>query len=222
MGNIKNEIGNLYGRLIVTEYKGLNKSNQAMWVCQCSCGEKVTVIGKLLRNGSTKSCGCLKHDVIIKKNYKHGCTHTGLYSSWRAMKERCNSINGKNYENYGGRGIFVTQEWNKSFENFKNWALQSGYSEGLTIERLDVNEGYCPSNCTWIPLSEQGINKRSTKWVTVNEITKTMSDWARFIGISVGTLFSNERNGVEIEKYIMWKLDHKGLRYPRHDRRAPQ
>jgi hypothetical protein len=150
-----------------------------MWLCECSCGEKVKVSGKALRNGNTKSCGCWRHDVLIERNYKHGGRKTSLYGSWRAMKSRCNRIKDTAYKYYGARGITVTKEWNESFVNFKKWAFQNGYVEGLTIERISVNEGYSPDNCTWIPLKEQGINKSSTKWITVNGVTKTMSDLKR-------------------------------------------
>lgn len=109
---------------------------------------------------------------------------------WKNMKARCfNPSTGKDYVNYGKRGISVCAEWKNSFENFYEWAIQNGYRDGLTIERIDVNKGYSPSNCTFIPMKEQPINRRNTL-LTVNGITKPKQDWAKECGISLTTLSS--------------------------------
>ena len=90
----------------------------------------------------------------------HGLSKTRLYNIWCGMKKRCNSSNNKGYKNYGGRGIKVCEEWNNDFRAFYDWAMKNGYREDLTLEREEVNEGYCPENCSWIPMSEQPKNER--------------------------------------------------------------
>lgn len=162
--------GQRYGRLVVLErvanktYNGKNKS-RTQWLCQCDCGNQVTVTGNSLRIGVTKSCGCLMHEKAVecgKKRKTHGMTHTRLYDIWRGMKKRCNDTNNAAYQNYGGRGIKICEDWNNDFVKFKDWAVQNGYADQLTIERRDVNKGYSPENCCWIPKAEQGKNKRTT------------------------------------------------------------
>jgi hypothetical protein len=214
MGKIKDEAGNKYNRLTVIGFSGLSKDNKALWKCKCDCGNEAIVSGKALRKGTTKSCGCQKSESTIKRNTTHGCTGARLYRIWQGMKSRCNDINFPAYKDYGGRGIKICEAWQNSFPNFKEWANKSGYAERLSIERKDVNGGYDPENCTWVTLPEQGINKRSTRWVTVDGVTKTMSDWARTIGIAISTIFCLEKEGKEIEDYIRWKLNHPGERYP--------
>lgn len=106
------------------------------------------------------------------------------------MKARCyNKCTGKDYVNYGGRGIRVCDEWKNSFESFYNWALESGYEDGLTIERVNVNLGYDPSNCTFIPMEQQPINRRNTL-LTIDGVTKPKQQWAREQGIKLTTLSS--------------------------------
>lgn len=99
----------------------------------------------------------------IKPNYKTGESRTRLYATWLDMKRRCSKPNCKDYKNYGGRGIFVTNEWINNFNIFKKWAYENGYSDSLTIERINVNGIYEPSNCKWVPMSEQSKNRRNVK-----------------------------------------------------------
>lgn len=213
MGKIKDMTGEKFGNLQIIEFAGLDSDNKALWLCRCDCGTEKVVPGKCLRSGSIKSCGCLKSKIAIQRNTTHGACRTKLYNSWRGMKERCLNPNSEAYRHYGARGITICSAW-LDFTAFKDWALANGYSDGLSIERLDVNRNYCPDNCAWIPLSEQGVNKRSTKWITVNGATNTMSGWAREIGVEIQTIFLAERNGIDIPQYIGWKLDNPGKRYP--------
>ena len=118
----------------------------------------------------------------------HGETRTRLYRTWCHMKGRCNCKTDNSYKHYGGRGIKICNEWDDSYEAFKKWAMDNGYTDSLTIERIDVNGNYEPSNCRWATQSEQCRNKRKTIYVTCDGETKTLANWAEDLGVSYYTL----------------------------------
>jgi len=154
MAIVKDIKDNKYGRLLVQEYFGI-KGKEGHWTCLCDCGNSTIVNGSKLRRGHTQSCGCLHKETTAKINYSHGGVGSKLYGKWESMKGRCHPIHG--HKNYGLRGISVCKEWG-DFAVFREWAIANGYSDNLSIERVDVNGNYCPENCTWIPLSEQARN----------------------------------------------------------------
>lgn len=163
-------VGQRFGRLTVTGYAGTDKRGEAVWDCICDCGSKSAVRGSHLRKGAVQSCGCYAKEATAERmrvtrtkgNTRHGCTDTRLYSTWTNMKTRCLNPNNRTYKWYGAVGVTICQEW-MQFENFKEWALSSGYQEDLTIERVNPFGNYCPENCKWIPLVEQRRNQRRSK-----------------------------------------------------------
>jgi hypothetical protein len=155
------------------------ESKSIYWLCKCDCGKSIEVRGSSLISGHTKSCGCYLSDKLTEKNTKHGGFGTRLYSIWQGMKKRCYVISDKDYHNYGGRGIKICDKWLNDFEAFQKWSLNHGYSNELTIDRINVNGNYEPCNCRWADLLEQNNNKRSNKLLTVANKTMTLSMWAR-------------------------------------------
>ena len=182
----KNEIGNRYGRLVVTEFAGIGAEKRALWRCRCDCGKETVVDGKSLRSGNTKSCGCLNVDNSTKRivalNTKHGKTNHPLFGRWSNMLCRCENPHAINYADYGGRGITVCEEWH-DFQKFYDWAMESGYSPGLSVDRIDNSKGYSPDNCRWATLNEQAANRRSTRLIEFQGETHCLSEWARKFGV---------------------------------------
>lgn len=159
-----NLINQRFGRLLVTSDSGRRStSRDVLWQCRCSCGREVVINGKRLLGGTTKSCGCLQRELLSARSTKHGGRNTRLYRIWCAMKTRCTDPNTRDWKNYGARGITVCNEWMNDFATFKDWALSSGYSDDLTIDRIDNDMGYCPQNCRWATRAEQNRNKRATQ-----------------------------------------------------------
>lgn len=158
---IKDLTGSVFGRWsVIKRDKSASRSN--MWICKCTCGSESSVNGTDLRNGSTKSCGCLRAEQLTS----HGMHQTRFYSIWSNMISRCNN---KNSPNYGGRGIKVCDEW-CTFENFKKDLYQSyqvhlrAYGESdTTLDRIDVNGNYEPRNVKWSTMREQVLNRRPGK-----------------------------------------------------------
>ena len=157
--------GRRFGRLTVirkTDQRG--PDGGMVYECLCDCGNTCFVWNNRLTikgHSRKRSCGCL-HD---ETHHAHGGSGTTLFHKWTGMKDRCYNQNARQYQDYGGRGISVCDEWRESFAAFRDWALANGYQEGLSIDRIDVNGNYCPENCRWITMAEQQRNKRpSSEW----------------------------------------------------------
>lgn len=171
-------IGKRFNNLVVIERVANSPNGQTVWKCKCDCGNTTIVRRGNLISGAVKSCGCL-----VRKKNSENCTHkmskTRLYQEWAGIKARCVYKNSVNNSDYGGRGIKMCKEWADSFVAFRDWALQNGYRDDLTIERIDVNGEYCPENCKWIPKSEQSSNRRSCIIITYNGKTQNLNDWCK-------------------------------------------
>lgn len=189
MGKKKHLTGLRVGKLLVIG-RSTRWNGSAGWLCKCDCGNTACIETYYLTAGLTKSCGCSRsgknNEALRESHIKHGCARTRLNTVYKNMKSRCINPNDRSYESYGGRGITVCDEWlgDSGFESFRDWALSSGYSDDLTIDRIDNNSGYSPQNCRWVDMSVQCRNRRSNHWVTHNGETKCLTDWAIQQGIS--------------------------------------
>ena len=150
--------GKKFGSLTVTG-RASRKGRDAFWSCKCDCGREVEVTSSNLKTGNTKSCGCLKRALLINKNHVHGFCDHKLYTVWCNMLTRCSN---KYYHRYGGRGISVCEEWKKP-EVFIQWALKSGWEDGLQIDRVDNDGDYCPENCRFVTRLENAHNKSALR-----------------------------------------------------------
>lgn len=173
-----NMIDKRFGNLtVIEECEKRTKNGHIKYKCVCDCGNITHVMGTLLRTGKIKSCGCRQG------NNKHGKCKTRIYHIYRGIKSRCYDKNCNGYKNYGGRGITVCDEWLNDFMNFYNWSMDNGYDDTLSIDRIDVNGNYEPSNCRWADLKVQANNKRNNVYLTYNGKTQTISQWAEELGI---------------------------------------
>ena len=168
MGAFKDLTGQTFHELTVLGQAGRDKHGKILWKCKCSCGNECITLGRHLTNGHCKSCGCLKNkNRAINSPYK-GLSHTRIFSIWKGMRYRCNDQNCVNYKDYGARGISVCAEWNEDvngFFRFLRWALENGYSSELTIDRIDNDGNYEPSNCRWADWGTQAGNRRKPEKV---------------------------------------------------------
>lgn len=179
--------GKKFGKLTVIKQNGY-KGNKMAWLCKCDCGNFTTVSTDSLNSGQTQSCGCLRKERLLAALTTHGMAHTKIYKIWEAMKRRCDCPKVERYSQYGGRGITYTLKW-KKFEPFYQWALSAGYKEGLSIDRINVNGNYEPSNCRWIPLRDQAYNKTTSKLLTCRGITLTIAEWSQRTGIPYEAIY---------------------------------
>lgn len=195
--------GDKYGKLVVLEY-GYKKDKKNYWKCVCECGKETTVSINSLRTGNSKSCGCLQKE--IAKKYRHSTTHgkfgTRIYQTWSAMKSRCYNSKVDSYKRYGARGITVCEDWKNDFTKFYEWAMNNGYEDDLTIERLNANGNYSPNNCTFIPGNQQSNNRRCSIFVKIGNETRNITGWEKATGIGRMTLYRRYHKGLRGEDLI--------------------
>ena len=191
MSKKRNIIGNKYGKLTVIAEAGQSKENHFQSLVRCECGKEFIARDTILIHGRTKQC----KQCSIDSHKTHGMSKDRLFFIWQSMRARCNNSHKKVYKDYGGRGIKVCDEWNNSFESFRDWAFSNGYSETLTIDRIDVNGNYEPSNCRWATILEQARNRRDNVMVDYEGKPTQISVVSELTGIKKGTIYHRIHHG---------------------------
>lgn len=188
MGKLIDLTGQKFGRLTVikrTDEIATNKS--AKWHCVCDCGNECIKSSTSLRKFPKSSCGCWKAEITSKLFKKYDIKNRKLYEIWKGIKARCFNINSKDYHNYGGRGITLCDEW-LDYNVFQKWAIEHGYIEGLTIERIDVNGNYCAGNCCWIENKLQAQNTRKVRRFIYKDKVYTIRQLSDMFNVNNRTL----------------------------------
>ena len=183
-------VGMKFGSLTVLKPSGtITKRGSRNWICQCECGNIEETTYRKLKEYPIKKCSKCRSKSFKAKSI----SNSGLYHTYKDMIRRCYNPKSRNYRLYGERGIEVCPEWQNSFETFMEWGIKSGYQEHLTIERIDVNGNYEPSNCTWIPRGEQGINRRVTHFIIYKGEKMPITWLADKVNVSVPTIRKYEK-----------------------------
>ena len=199
MSNFKDLTGQKFNKLTVVNRAESRRQPSGKlvtyWNCKCECGNTTQVRGCDLKDGHIKSCGC--------SHIKHGyANRERLYETWKNMKRRCYDLKNKRYKQYGGRGIIVCDEWLNDYMNFRNWAMENGYNDTLTIDRINVNGNYEPRNCRWATMIEQQNNVTRNRILEYKSSRKTMSEWAKIYNIPYSKFNKRIQMGWNIEKVI--------------------
>lgn len=188
--------GQRFSKLEVVRYYGLDKHKEALWLCKCDCGNETIVNGCHLRSGHTKTC---------RKCFLEEGQNERVYRIWREILTRCYNKGNKRYKDYGGRGIVMCDEWKSNFKTFYKWAMANGYQDDLTIDRINVNGNYEPSNCRWATWLQQANNKRNNRVFTYNGETLTLKQLAIKYGVDYRKTWSRLKLGWTIEQAIEGK-----------------
>jgi hypothetical protein len=190
---IKHKKGDRFGRLIIIER--LPKSRV---IAKCDCGNHKEFQLCSLITGKTKSCGCLN----IELTKKHGLCDHPLYSVWEGMIQRCYNKNALKYENYGGGGVKVCDEWRNDFKIFYDWCINNGWRDGLDIDKDIKGNGllYSPDTCTIVTHKQNTRNKGNNHYITYNGIKACISEWAEILGINEGALRARIKRKWDIER----------------------
>lgn len=189
--------GQKFNRLTVVKYHGkVGVSKAVAWQCICDCGKALIVTSGSLKSGKQKSCGCLRKEFKVV----HGGYKLAAFRIWAAMKQRCTNPKANRYADYGGRGIKVCDRW-QEFENFL--ADMGEKPEGMSIDRIDVNGDYGPSNCRWASMKTQGSNRRNNHILTAFGQSKSLAAFADEYKLEYNTLVRRLKKGWEVEKALL-------------------
>jgi len=195
MAKSEDYIGQRFGRLTVMSIDKENVSKNTYYICHCDCGSVVSVSRPNLRN-HTCSCGCLSRELSTI----HGLSKSRIGGIYRNMIHRCNNRKDHAYKDYGGRGIKVCEEWQNDIRSFYEWAMGNGYDDTLTLDRIDVNGNYEPTNCRWVDRKTQANNTRQNNHVIYGGKSYTVSELARTLGVSRNTIYRYYTTEKEVNK----------------------
>lgn len=197
---VVDKTGEVFGRLTVLRRSDRKSGRKTYWVCQCECGNIKEVRSDCL--GIVNSCGCLKREqnkINLEANHRHKLSGTRLYNEWQCIKRRCLNKNDKRYSDYGGRGIRLCDEWLVP-DNFFEWAMANGYRDDLTIDRVNNNCDYEPSNCRWVDNKTQSNNKRSNILINYCGKVQTLKQWCEELNINYKRSWDRYKRGLPLEK----------------------
>lgn len=172
------------------------------WLCVCECGNFKEVYLGSLQQGLTISCGCYHKKRIKEVCATHGKHGTRIYKIWKDMKQRCYNTNNLSYKEWGGRGILICDEWLYDFMTFYDWSMNNGYKDNLTIDRIDNNKGYSPSNCRWTNAKTQSRNKRNNINITINGEVHCLTDWCKILNLNHKTVSTRLSRGWSIARAL--------------------
>ena len=189
--------GKNFGSLVVVSFSH-RKNGKAHWRCTCECGNETIALGYNLSSGHTTSCGCRRYE-SNKAIVTHGKSKTMAHATWRRMRQRCSNPNDAGYAEYGGRGIRVCERWN-SFENF--YADMGDPPKGKSIDRINVDGDYEPSNCRWADDFTQGNNRRNVMRLTRDGVTMTISEWSKHLKLPRTTIVRRLEYGWPLDRVL--------------------
>lgn len=194
-------LGQKFGRLTVLSLSH-KKGYTRYFLCQCDCGKQTVVEKSALTTGKQISCGCARNERIRNlKRLPDG--YSRLHKIFHKMKARCYNPRSNRYSRYGARGIKICDEWLSDVDNFCRWAIENGYADNLSIDRIDNDGDYCPENCRWATNIEQSNNTSCNIFVTFNGKTQTLAQWSRELNIPTSTLHNRIRvNGWSVERAL--------------------
>lgn len=206
---ITDVVGKIFSFLtILSESITQAKYNQRIVEAECVCGSVKRYYLLNILYGKSKSCGCQR-----KTNLRHGMAGSSLYLVYNDIKTRCFNHKSTNYRHYGGRGITMCGEWRSDFMIFYEWALESGYAKGLTIDRINNDGGYEPNNCRWVTMKEQCRNRRSSLIIEYKGVKKTASEWVEEYGVPRKIFDNRRRRGWNIERCLTMPTDRTSKEY---------
>lgn len=193
-----------YGNLVAVSATNLrDKAGGVVWLFKCSCGNIKYVSANPVRQGRVRSCGCL-----LKS---HGMTDSRLFNIWVDMRQRCNNPKHPQYHVWGGKGVSVCKEWDSNFRAFYEWAMLNGYNDDLSIDRINNDGNYEPSNCRWATPRDQARNLSTNHKITIGGVTKILCEWIEESPISTATYHRRKRAGMSDEA-ALFTPPHRGLR----------
>ena len=203
---------------VICQVEGHN--GKTTWLCRCVCGTERVVLGTDLKANKSKSCGCLKREVSSKRakirNKTHGDSGKRLHVIWLGLSRRCYNPNEPHYNLYGGRGIKVCDEWRGNYVAFRDWALANGYDDKLTLDRIDSNGNYEPSNCRWATMKVQQNNRRNNHLLEWNGQAHNISEWAEMLNIDCRTITSRLYRGWSVEETLSVPVKTKSRKRKEH------
>lgn len=211
MGKYQDVTGQRFTRLVAVKDVGpKTKKGVHYWQCICDCGNIVEVDVTSLKSGNTQSCGCYgkeQRKIATQKKFTKygGLTKHALYRTWTHMKQRCVNPRDRAYKHYGGRGIYVVDDWSTDFMAFYNWSIENGWADGLTLDRIDNDGPYAPWNCRWTSMAVQCRNRRNSKIIEYNGKIQNLVDWSKEYNIDFGLLSWRLKQGWPMEEALTWR-----------------